>query len=99
MNSVHVEQCTAQHAIDGLGVVEGWLSTVVDLTKQMKLSFALPCNGSKTEGRKEGVYVCACVCVCACVHVCVCVRVCVCASVCVHVHVCVCVCVRVCANY
>ena len=63
-------QCNVQHAIDGLGVVEGCLFTVVDLTKQMKLSFAPPPplvgghvavqwqQNQRKEGRKEGVCVC-----------------------------------------
>ena len=54
----------------------GGLSTVVDLTKQMKLSFTLPplrevgwpCNGSKTEGRKVCVNLCVHVRVCMCVY-------------------------------
>ena len=69
-----------QHAIDGLGVTEGCLSTAVDLTKQMNLSFALPpCRGSRGHATaakpKEGRKVCVCVYVCVCVCVCVCVRV------------------------
>ena len=40
MNSV--EQCNVQHAIGGLEAAEGYLSTTVDLTKQVKPSFALP---------------------------------------------------------
>ena len=48
-----------QYAIDGLEVVEGYLSIVVDLTKQVKLSLFYP--------RFSGgvvMYVCMYVCVC-----------------------------------
>ena len=39
------EQCNVQHALGGLEAVEGYLSTDVDLTKQVKPSFALPPTG------------------------------------------------------
>ena len=60
-----MEQCNVQHAIGGLEATEGYLSTPVDLTKQVEPSIALtpwwgvvwPLNGSKTEGRKVCVYV------------------------------------------
>ena len=47
------------YALGGLEAVEGYLSTDVDLTKQVKPSFALPptVKCSKTERRK----VCVCV--------------------------------------
>ena len=63
MNSV--EQCNVQHAIGGLEAAEGYLSTTVDLTKQMKPSFALPpllggrvAVKRQQNRRKEGRCVC-----------------------------------------
>ena len=57
-----MEQCTVQHANDGLKAVEGFLSTTADLTKQMKPSFTLyPYLGGRVavkqqqNRRKEGV--------------------------------------------
>ena len=37
--------CVCVCAINGLGVVGGYLSTIVDLTKQVKFNFALPPQG------------------------------------------------------
>ena len=89
-----MEQCNIQHAISGIEATECYRSTTVDLTKQVEPSFALPLgggrgggvwplHGSKTEGRKEGVSVCACVdaCMCVCMHACM--RACVCVCACV----------------
>ena len=38
----NVEQCNVLCAIDSLEGMAGWLSTIADLTKQMKSNFALP---------------------------------------------------------
>ena len=58
-----MEQRNVQCAVDGLEVVEGWLSTIADLTKLGNSNFALPpppplggSRGRKTAAkRKEGV--------------------------------------------
>ena len=67
MNSV--EQCNVQHVIGGIEAVEGFLSTTVELTKQVKPNFALPpylgvtwpLNGIKTEGRQESLCIMFCI--------------------------------------